>query len=240
MRPVNYVIVGLGNIGSEYKETRHNAGYIFIDYLSNALELANGSTAAPVFQRLPHLQADVLDTTLMVSNQNVTNSLRVLLVKPLTMMNDAGSAVKKILQQYEISGADIKQRLIVIADDLNTLPGCLSIQIGGTLKSLAGHKGIESICRELETTDYVRFRLGIGRPIQGMTIPNWVLSNFTREKNEMNLFGYVLEQTAAALQEFALTNDLPKVKKKYTSSKKIPKNMTDMISLNFPVQTNEF
>jgi peptidyl-tRNA hydrolase, PTH1 family len=210
-RPVNYVIVGLGNIGPEYKETRHNAGYIFIDYLSNALELANGSTAAPIFQRLPHLQADVLDTTLTVSNQNVTNSLRVLLVKPLTMMNDAGSAVKKVLQQYGITGAETKQRLIVIADDLNTLPGCLSIQIGGTLKSLTGHKGIESICRELETTDYVRyvcgsfhfhswsyftvadieptrFRLGIGRPIQGTTIPDWVLSNFTKEKNEMVIY----------------------------------------------------
>jgi hypothetical protein len=50
----------------------------------------------------------------------------------------------------------------------------------------------------------------------------------------------VLEQTAAALQEFAMTNDLQKVKKKYASSKKMPKNMTDMISLNFPVKTNEY
>jgi hypothetical protein len=64
---------------------------------------------------------------------------------------------------------------------------------------------------------------------------NWIANHIYQ-----NLFGYVLEQTAAALQEFALTNDLPKVKKKYTSSKKIPKNMTDMISLNFPVQTNGF
>jgi PTH1 family peptidyl-tRNA hydrolase len=157
-RPVNFVIVGLGNVGPEYKETRHNAGYIFINYLSNALELAKGSSAAPIFQRLPNLQADVLDTTLMVSNQKVTNSLRILLVKPLTMMNDAGSAVKKVLDYYGIAGtAAIKQRLIVIADDLNTLPGCLSIQIGGTLRSLAGHKGVESICQRLETTDYVRY-----------------------------------------------------------------------------------
>lgn len=157
-RPVNYLIVGLGNVGAEFEETRHNAGYIFINYLSNALELARGSSSAPMFQRLPHLQADVLDTTLEVSNQNVMNSLRVVLVKPLTMMNDAGSAVKKVLYHYGISDiASIKQRLIVIADDLNTLPGCLSIQLGGTLRSLAGHKGVESICQQLDTTDFVRY-----------------------------------------------------------------------------------
>lgn len=157
-RQVNYVIVGLGNVGHEFEETRHNAGFIFINYLSNALELAKGSTAVPMFQRLPHLQADVLDTTLMVSNQNVTNSLRVVLVKPLTMMNDAGSAVKNVLYHYGISEVStIKQRLIVIADDLNTLPGCLSIQLGGTLRSLAGHKGVESICQQLDSTDFVRY-----------------------------------------------------------------------------------
>lgn len=153
-RPVDYVLVGLGNIGPQYKETRHNAGFIFIDYLSNTIELANGSTAPPVFQRKSHLQADVRDTTL---NLNAKDSLRILLVKPLTMMNDAGSAVTKVLQHYEIPSAETKKRLIVIADDINTLPGCLSIQIGGTLKSLTGHKGVESICRELGTTDYLRY-----------------------------------------------------------------------------------
>ncbi|KAG2180947.1 hypothetical protein INT43_008527 [Umbelopsis isabellina] len=240
-RPVNYIIVGLGNIGSEYEETRHNAGSIFINYLSNALELAKGSSKAPVFQRMPHLSADILDTRLEVTSNSVSNSLRVLLVKPLTMMNDAGTAVHKVLFNYGITDpVTIKQKLLVVADDLNTLPGALSIQTGGTLRSLAGHKGVESICQQLNTTNFVRFRLGIGRPAAGMSIPNWVLSKFTTEKNEMNLFGYVLEQTAAALQEFAVSNDLQKVKKKYASSKKMPKNMTDMISLDFPVQTNGY
>jgi PTH1 family peptidyl-tRNA hydrolase len=161
-RPVNYVIVGLGNIGSEFEETRHNAGTIFINYLSNALELSKGSTKAPVFQRMPHLSADVLDTTLEVTSNNVSNSLRVVLMKPLTMMNDAGSAVQKVLLNYGITeSATIKQRLLVVADDLNTLPGSLSIQIGGTLRSLAGHKGVESICQQLNTTDFVRYGLYI-------------------------------------------------------------------------------
>ncbi|RUS14621.1 peptidyl-tRNA hydrolase [Endogone sp. FLAS-F59071] len=239
-RPVDFVIVGLGNVDPTYAGTRHNAGYIFINYLANAMSMSSGADIRDTVFQTTFVAASSPES----STSTVMNSLRVVLVKPLTAMNECGQSVRKVLQHYAVT--DFKKQLLVVCDDLNTLPGALTLQsksrqgnvFGGTLRSLAGHKGVESICSVLETTEFVRFRLGIGRPTENISIPDYVLSSIAKENKEMDLFGYVLEQTTAALSEFAQTGDLQKVKKKYASSKKIPKKMTEMVSLEFPVDVH--
>lgn len=99
-------------------------------------------------------------------------------------MNESGVAVKKIMDFYQITDP---KKVIVVSDDINTLPGSLAIQDGGDLKSLAGQKGQESIATVLGTTNFIRFRLGVGKPLSGSptTIPQWVLGPFGRDNKEM-------------------------------------------------------
>ncbi|CAG8739495.1 7150_t:CDS:2, partial [Cetraspora pellucida] len=141
-RPVDFVIAGLGNSGQEYATTRHN------DYLANAIALTQreGAQMPPVFHRRYDLSADVRDTiftfTYESGSSTVTNSLRIILMKPLTAMNESGSSVQKVMQYYAVKDS---KKLIVVADDLNTQPGILMVQGGGELAAMRGHKGLENI-----------------------------------------------------------------------------------------------
>ncbi|KAG0093038.1 hypothetical protein BGZ93_008039 [Podila epicladia] len=156
------------------------------------------------------------------------------MAKPLTFMNESGVAVKKIMDFYQITDP---KRVIVVSDDINTLPGSLAIQDGGDLKSLAGQKGQESIATVLGTTNFIRFRLGVGKPLSGSptTIPQWVLGPFSRDNKEMDLFAYLMNHTTQALLDFVQTNDLKLCRKKFTKSKKIPNNLVPTESLISPV-----
>ncbi|CAG8780502.1 18596_t:CDS:2, partial [Acaulospora morrowiae] len=179
---------------------------------------------------------DVRDTvftfTTESENSTVSNSLRVILIKPLTAMNESGLAVQKVMRHYAVT--ELK-KLIVVADDLNTLPGTLMIQGGGDLAAMKGHKGLESIV-SIIGTDFVRFRLGIGRPpSNSMKISQWVLSPFAKENREMNLFGYLLQLTTQALKDYSINRDLKRTKKKFAQPKKLPNNLTEMNSLIFPI-----
>ncbi|CAG8831290.1 2975_t:CDS:2, partial [Racocetra persica] len=108
-------------------------------------------------------------------------------------MNESGSSIQKVMQHYAVKDS---KRLIVVADDLNTLPD------GGKLAAMRGHKGLENIVSMIGT-DFVRFRLGIGRPAANSTpISQWVLSPFTKENSEMDLFGYLLQLTTDALKDY--------------------------------------
>jgi len=104
-------------------------GYIFIDYLANTIALAQGQTTEnpPRFYRRLDLSADIRDTIFTSTSENgsITNSFRVILMKPLTAMNESGLAVQKVLQHFAVSDT---KKLIVVADDLNTLPGTLMTQ----------------------------------------------------------------------------------------------------------------
>ncbi|RIB28753.1 peptidyl-tRNA hydrolase [Gigaspora rosea] len=184
-RPVDFLIAGLGNPEKEYATTRHNAGYIFIDYLANALALEQGEGAQmpPVFYRRFDL------------------------------------SVQKVMQYYAVNDS---KRLIVVVDDLNTLPD------GGELAAMRGHKGLENIVSTI-STGFVRFRLGIGRPAASSTpISQWVLSQFTKENREMDLFGYLLQLTTLALKDYSIHQDLKLVKKKFARPKKIPNKLPEI------------
>ncbi|RGB28488.1 peptidyl-tRNA hydrolase [Rhizophagus diaphanus] len=240
-RPIDLVVVGLGNPEPEYATTRHNAGYIFIDYLANAISLAQGQATGdlPKFYRRLDLSADVRDTLFTSTNEDgsITNSFRIILIKPLTAMNESGYAVQKVLQHF---GVNDTKKLIVAADDLNTLPGTLMIQSGGDLSAMKGHKGLENIVSVIGT-EFIRFRLGIGRPISKTTeITQWVLTPFEKGNREMDLFGHLLHLTTQALYDYSIHKDLKRIKKKFAHNQKLPNKLTEMNSLVFPVDTHGF
>ncbi|KAJ3020940.1 hypothetical protein HKX48_009473 [Thoreauomyces humboldtii] len=249
-RNVDFVIVGLGNPG-EYAGSRHNAGYIFCDYLANeltkatSLALGFGTPGPPQFVRRDDLMADIHDVTF--------ESLRILLVKPLTGMNGSGEAVAKVLAAYNITAP--ASQLICVCDDLNTLPGSIAIQSraawyhrrvyyelmrillspedGGELRSLQGHRGIESIASTLTHGNWIRFRVGIGRPAEGQSIVSYVLSRF-EDGQEMNLLGYALSLAVQSFQFLATKKgDIKDTKKKFASSKKLPKTLPPWLMGNF-------
>ncbi|KAF9173547.1 hypothetical protein BGX21_004080 [Mortierella sp. AD011] len=226
-RPVDFILVGLGNPGQEYITTRHN------DYLATVMALDQKWSTPPVFQRRINLTADVRDVVFSYQKGNVSNSLRIVLAKPLTFMNESGVSVKEIMDFYQVTDP---KKLIVVSDDINTLPGALAIQDGGDLKSLAGQKGQESIAAVLGTTGFIRFRLGVGKPPSGSptTIPQWVLGPFSQENKEMDLFAFLMSHTTQALLDFVQTNDLKLCRKKFTKSKKIPSGLAPVESLISP------
>ena len=133
------LIVGLGNPGEKYQNTRHNIGYLVVERLSREL----GGVDAAWEKSEKHFC-------------EIARLGDILLVKPTTFMNNAGRAVKSLVDFYKIDPSD----LWVIHDDIDLPLGKIRIRTGG---ASAGHHGIESIMARLGTDRFVRFRLGIGR-----------------------------------------------------------------------------
>jgi PTH1 family peptidyl-tRNA hydrolase len=146
-----WVVVGLGNPGRRYARTRHNVGFRVVDHLAERW-------AAPV-EREAH-QALVGDARLAAE--------RVLLVKPQAHMNRSGSALASI-QRFFRPAAD---HVVVVYDDVDLPTGRLRLRVGG---GAGGHRGIES-CADAVGPDFLRLRVGIGRPPAGWDTADWVLA----------------------------------------------------------------
>ncbi|KAI9203004.1 peptidyl-tRNA hydrolase [Polychytrium aggregatum] len=263
---IDYVVVGLGNTGEAAASSRHNAGFLFCDYLSNCIHmqqhlLATGGsvdnptlpTHPPRYVRRNDLGADINDTVFTIfpgetlashsdvaiakaskkqSAEPVSRTLRLLIVKPIWGMNDSGVAVRNVLLAYNI--ANPSKQLIVAFDDLNTLPGSIAIHTGTDLGAIRGHKGVESIVQHLgnSASEFIRFRLGIGRPHGDTKALQFVDASFQKENRELDLFGYALDLTAQALQYyFASNGDSKSTKKKFGKSKKLPLNKLQQVSV---------
>lgn len=134
------IVVGLGNPGRQYANTRHNAGWLVLD------ELAKRASAPSPRNRL---QAEITEARY--------KDVRLVIAKPQTYMNDSGKSVVQLLNWYKASPDD----LLVVVDDLDIPFGRLRLRPGG---SPGGHNGLKSINRETGTTEYPRLRVGIGRP----------------------------------------------------------------------------
>lgn len=147
------MIVGLGNPGKEYEQTKHNAGFMVIDELAARMDNTRWKC---------EMEALVATTTY--------GGEKVLLVKPQTYMNDSGRAVRALLHWYKIEA----DHIYVVYDDMDLPIGRLRIRKNG---SAGGHNGIKSIL-EQGCHDFIRFRLGIGRPLPHWTVVNHVLSPF--------------------------------------------------------------
>ncbi|MGA8832872.1 MAG: aminoacyl-tRNA hydrolase [Desulfomonilaceae bacterium] len=149
-----FAVIGLGNPGPKYSKHRHNIGFMTLDALAYDL----GATWSPVRNEALTCAIEYADRKLI-------------LVKPQTFMNLSGKAVNKILSNRNINYGS----LIVIHDELDINLGRVRIKAGG---GDGGHKGVRSIADSLRFKDFIRVRLGIGRPPEGMTAEAFVLSSF--------------------------------------------------------------
>lgn len=177
------LIVGLGNPGSEHTQTRHNVGFIALDFLQNAF-------SASVFCE------DKKSTSLMANC--LIDQEKILLVKPLTYMNESGKSVRALVDFYKLAPSDI----IVIHDDLDIAPGTLRTTESSRA---AGHNGVQDIIEKLGTQDFFRIRIGIGRPteVNGACMPShdFVLQKFSDDelKNLSTLFPKIKEEVLTFL-----------------------------------------
>ena len=168
------VIAFLGNPGSDYVRTRHNAGFMLADYIS---EKENVKIDRARFKSL--------------SGEAMLGGKKVLLIKPQTYMNNSGEAVREALAFYKL---DADKDLIVIYDDIYLDAGKLRIRQKG---SDGGHNGIKSIIYHTSTDGFARIRIGVGKPPKGYSMPDWVLGNIP--ESDRVAFFESLERAYAAL-----------------------------------------
>jgi len=180
-----HLIVGLGNIGEQYQLTRHNVGFLVIDEITKSLQSSNINKS--------NFKADVLK-----SGYN-------LYVKPTTYMNNSGQAVVAIKDYYKIDIEDI----IVIHDDLDLPFGTVKFKVGG---GHGGHNGLRSLDSHIGK-DYIRVRIGIGKPEDKSQVANYVLSNFSKE--ELNKLEGIITHTIKAIEALK-SEEIDEVKSKFT------------------------
>ncbi|EVU51109.1 TPA: aminoacyl-tRNA hydrolase [Staphylococcus aureus] len=173
-------IVGLGNIGKRFELTRHNIGFEVVDYI---LEKNNFSLDKQKFKGAYTIER--------------MNGDKVLFIEPMTMMNLSGEAVALIMDYYNVNPED----LIVLYDDLDLEQGQVRLRQKG---SAGGHNGMKSIIKMLGTDQFKRIRIGVGRPTNGMTVPDYVLQRFSND--EMVTMEKVIEHAARAIEKFVETS----------------------------------
>jgi len=160
------LIVGLGNPGPEYAATRHNVGFMVVDdILATARERKS--------MRLEVLQAEGDYQLWSV----VLGGVGCLLAKPMTFMNLSGRAVAKICGRHGVDPAEV----VAVHDELDLPVGRMKLKRGGGAN---GHRGVESLVEHLGGEDFLRLRLGIGRPEFSSAVTRWVLEPFAAEEAE--------------------------------------------------------
>lgn len=191
------LIIGLGNPGKKYEKTRHNVGFKAV----TAFQVKNGFSD---FKFSKKLKAEI--------SEGILDSKKIVLAKPQTFMNLSGKAIKLLIQKrLKKAVAELRRMpdfLWIIHDDIDLPFGKIKIVKS---RGAAGHKGVESIIRELKTKDFVRFRIGI-KPINSEqrttnNIEKFVLQKFNKE--EEKIVKEVIRKTVEAI-EIALKDGLEK------------------------------
>mgnify|MGYP004578854735 CR=1 FL=1 len=171
--PVSWLVVGLGNPGAKYENTRHNVGFMTADALADR----NG-------EPIRRVKYHALTSEAVIGGQSV------LLMKPTTFMNLSGRSVLQLSAYYSIP----PERIVVMFDDISLAPGRLRIRPDG---SAGGHNGIKSIIGELGSQNFPRVKIGVGaKPNPEFDLAAWVLSTFSA-KEEKDL-SFALENAADA------------------------------------------
>jgi PTH1 family peptidyl-tRNA hydrolase len=157
---LDLLVAGLGNPGREYERTRHNVGWLVADELARR---HGGSFRSKFSGRLAETRLD---------------ELRLALLKPETYMNESGRSLAAAARFFKVEPSS----LVVVHDDVDLEPGRLQARLGG---GLAGHNGLRSIAQSLGTNDFLRLRIGVGRPGRGDRRPvaDYVLSPFEPEED---------------------------------------------------------
>ena len=153
-----WLVVGLGNPGDKYENTRHNVGFLTVDELAERARV-------PV-QRLKHRA---------LTNTVELGGAKVLLMKPVTYMNLSGEAVRQAADFYKVP----PEHVLVVSDDVSLPVGRLRIRRGG---SAGGHNGLKSIIQQLGTDQFPRLKVGVGeKPHPDYDLADWVLGKFVGE-----------------------------------------------------------
>ena len=183
------MIVGLGNIGTRYDETRHNTGFMVVDQLARDYHMG----------AFTHLKLEA------VAVSGVINGEKVMLVKPTTFMNDSGRAVGPLVDYYDIDLDD----LVIVNDDLDMPVGKVRLKTHG---ASGGHNGLKSIISALGTKNFNRVKVGIDHPQHG-TVVSHVLGKFSKE--ERPKFDQAVEQAEHALEDWINGEDFAKLMNAY-------------------------
>ncbi|KXT84904.1 aminoacyl-tRNA hydrolase [Streptococcus panodentis] len=184
------LIVGLGNPGEKYAETKHNVGFMLIDKICKELDLK--------FTRDSIFQADIASAFL--------KGEKIYFVKPITFMNESGKAVQALLAYYGLEIGD----LVVIYDDLDMEVGKIRLRSKG---SAGGHNGIKSIIRHLGSQEFKRIKIGIGRPKAGMTVIHHVLGKF--EKDDYITILNTIDKVDNAVNHYLQTGNFEQTMQQY-------------------------
>jgi len=185
-------IVGLGNPGKEYQDTRHNAGFILLDRL---LEIYGNPKPLSKFNG-------------SIYKKNFSGR-EILCIRPKTFMNLSGVTVAGAARHFE----DILEKILVIHDDLDIEFGRIRLKSGG---GTGGHNGLESITKSLGRADFDRLRIGVGRPYGQMDPADFVLSKF--KKSERKQLDLTLSLAADAVQDY-IEHGIEYVMNKYNMPK---------------------
>jgi peptidyl-tRNA hydrolase, PTH1 family len=163
---LDLLVAGLGNPGREYERTRHNAGWMVMDELARRHD---GSFRSKFSGQLSETRLD---------------DLKLALLKPETYMNVSGQSIGAARKFFKVDPADV----LVVHDDVDLEPGRLQAKFGG---GLAGHNGLRSIAQALGTNDFLRLRIGVGRPGRGdrRSVADYVLGGFEPEVDVDALIG---------------------------------------------------
>ena len=157
--PVSFVVVGLGNPGTKYENTRHNAGFMVLDSMTEKLGVKVDRA------KFHALYGDA-----------VVGGTRVLFVKPQTFMNSSGISVREVANYYKIPA----DHILIISDDITLPVGRMRLRKNG---SAGGHNGLKSIIEELGSDAFPRLRIGVGeKPHPDYPLIDWVLSKFTDDE----------------------------------------------------------
>ena len=186
-----YLLIGLGNPGREYRDNRHNFGFMLIDRLIVHLN-ARGMK----------LQSKAIVTTATYEDR------KLILAKPQTYMNLSGQSIQGLTHFYKVP----VENILVAFDDLDLPFGTIRLRPGG---GAGGQKGLASAIEQLGTKDVARLRLGIGRPPGRMDPSAYVLQDFSRE--EMKFLSEIVDRAADAALEF-VKNGLNAAMNKYNGS----------------------
>lgn len=185
------LIIGLGNPGQEYANTRHNMGFIVLDALAEKYGLS--------FYLEPKFKG-------MLANIQIGGQ-KALLLKPMTYMNLSGESVVRVMQYYKINPEDI----LVISDDLDSRLGRVRIREKG---SAGGHNGHKNIAGLLKTEEYKRIKIGIDRNSQ-YSVVDWVLKKFTAE--ELEVLKPSVEKAVRAIEDFIGNIEFYRISSLYSS-----------------------
>ena len=173
---LDLLVVGLGNPGREHERDRHNVGWMVADELARRMD---GRWRAKFSGRLAEVRLD---------------ALRLALLKPETFMNDSGRSVAAATRFFKVE----PESLLVVHDDVDLEPGRLQARTGG---GLAGHNGLRSLAQALGTQEFLRLRIGVGRPGRGdpRSVADYVLSPFELDED----VGALVSRAADAVETVA-------------------------------------